>query len=153
MKSKTAMPAIAQWSPFQEIEDTPNGLAALCSRPPARSGCGDDESLVVVECVPLAKLPVKGKEYLIKAELPGVKKEEVGVSLDGSHLQITARRKFEQRAKGRKFHRVVRAYGSFSLPGNADGNKVTAEFKDGTLLVHLLKNVKASPKHIAIKVV
>ena len=65
-------------------------------------------------------------------------------------------RKFEKEEKGRKYHRVERAYGSFvrsfSLPEDADGSRVSADFKDGMLQVHLPKSQKAKPKAIEIKV-
>ena len=65
-------------------------------------------------------------------------------------------RKFEKEEKGKKYHRVERAYGSFvrnfSLPDDASPAKVTAEFKDGVLAVHLAKTKQAKPQHIEVKV-
>jgi HSP20 family protein len=65
-------------------------------------------------------------------------------------------RTFEKDEKGKKYHRVERAYGSFvrsfSLPEDADGSRVSADFKDGMLQVHLSKSQKAKPKAIEIKV-
>jgi len=71
-------------------------------------------------------------------------------------LTITGERTLEKEEKGRKYHRVERAYGrfarSFTLPEDADGSKVTAEFKDGVLKVHLLKSERAKPKSIEVKI-
>jgi HSP20 family protein len=65
-------------------------------------------------------------------------------------------RKFEKEEQGRKYHRVERAYGSFlrsfSLPADANPVKVSAEFKDGVLTVHLVKDEKAKPQHVEVKV-
>jgi HSP20 family protein len=69
---------------------------------------------------------------------------------------ISGERTFEKEEKGKKYHRVERAYGSFvrsfTLPEDADGSKVSADFKDGMLQVHLPKSQKAKPKTIEIKV-
>ena len=77
----------------------------------------------------------------IKAELPEVKKEDVKVTAEEGTLTIMGERKFEKEEKGRKYHRVERSYGSFvrsfSLPDDASPAKVSAEFKDGMLTVHL----------------
>lgn len=96
------------------------------------------------------------KEYLIKAELPDMKKEDVRLTVENEVLAMSGERKFEQEEQGKKYHRTERAYGSFvrsfSLPEDADRSKVTADYKDGVLHVHLPKSQKAKPKAIEIKV-
>jgi len=71
-------------------------------------------------------------------------------------LAISGERKYEKEEKDKKYHRVERAYGSFlrsfTLPEDADGSKVAAEYKDGILKVHLPKSEKAKPKSIDVKV-
>jgi HSP20 family protein len=88
--------------------------------------------------------------------LPEVKKEDVRVTAEEGTLTIMGERKFEKEEKGKKYHRVERAYGSFgrtfSLPDDASPGKVTAEFKDGVLTVHLAKNEKTKPQQIEVKV-
>ena len=105
---------------------------------------------------PLVDIAEDEKEYVIKAELPEVTKDDVKVSLQEGVLTITGERKFEKEEKGKKYHRVERAYGSFarsfSLPEDADATKVQAEFKDGVLKVHLPKSEKAKPKSVEVKV-
>ncbi len=96
------------------------------------------------------------KEYLIKAELPEIKKEDVKITVQNNVLAISGERKYEKEEKDKKYHRVERAYGSFlrsfTLPEDADGSKVAAEYKDGILTVHLPKSEKAKPKSIDVKV-
>jgi HSP20 family protein len=120
------------------------------------TGNGGQEALTVAQWTPLVDITEDEKEYLIKAELPEMKKEDVRLTVENDVLAISGERKFEKEEKGRKYHRVERAYGSFvrsfSLPEDADGSKVTADFKDGVLQVHLPKSVKAKPKAIEIKV-
>jgi HSP20 family protein len=71
-------------------------------------------------------------------------------------LNIAGERKLEKEEKGKKYHRIERAYGSFvrsfTLPDDADAGKVNAEFKDGLLKVHVAKSEKARPKQIEVKV-
>ena len=92
----------------------------------------------------------------IKAELPEVKKDDVKVTVQDDVLTITGERTLEKEEKGRKYHRVERAYGrfarSFTLPEDADGNGVVAEFRDGVLRVHLPKSEKARPKTIEVQI-
>jgi HSP20 family protein len=105
---------------------------------------------------PLVDIIEDEKEYLIVAELPGMKKEDVRLMVENEVLAISGERTFEKEEKGKKYHRVERAYGSFvrsfSLPEDADGSKVIADFKDGMLRVHLPKSEKAKPKAIEITV-
>jgi len=105
---------------------------------------------------PLVDISEDDKEYLIKAELPEVKKEDVKLAIQNDVLTISGERKYEKEEKGKKYHRVERAYGSFmrsfTLPEDADGSKVAAEYKDGVLKVHLPKAEKAKPKSIEVKV-
>ena len=148
------MNALTKWSPFRELEDLQNRLSSLFGRTPVR-GLGE-EAMTVSEWTPLVDIAEDDKEYLIKAELPEVKKEDVKVTVENGVLTITGERKFEKEEKGKKYHRVERAYGSFirsfTLPEGAAGDKINAEFKDGVLKVHLAKSAEAKPKSINVKV-
>ena len=96
------------------------------------------------------------KEYLINVELPEIKKEDVKVTVENGTLTISGERKFEKEEKDKKYHRVERAYGSFvrsfALPEGTDGSKVSADYKDGVLKVHLTKSEQVRPKSIEVKV-
>jgi HSP20 family protein len=96
------------------------------------------------------------KEYLVRAELPAVKKEDVKVTVDGAMITIEGERRQEQQEKNEKMHRVETIYGSFSrsfsLPENADVSNIKCESKDGVLTVHIPKNGTAKHKPIEIKV-
>ena len=113
--------------------------------------------MAVAEWAPLVDISEDDKEYVIKAELPEVKREDVKVTAEEGTLTISGERRFEKEEKGRKYHRVERSYGSFvrnfSLPDDASPAKVTAVFKDGVLTVHLAKTEKAKPQQIEVKVV
>ena len=127
-----------------------------CLRPGSRRETGRKEALTVAQWSPLVDITEDDKEYLIKAELPDMKKEDVRLTVENGVLAISGERKFEKEEKGRKYHRIERAYGSFvrsfSLSEDADGSNVTANFKDGVLQVHLPKSVKAKQKTVEIKI-
>ena len=148
------MNALTKWNPFRELEEIQNRLGSLFGRTPMR-GLGE-EAMTVSEWTPLVDITEDDKEYLIKAELPEVKKEDVKVTVENGTLTITGERKFEKEEKGKKYHRIERAYGSFmrsfTLPEGAAGDKVSADFKDGVLKVHLPKSAEAKPKSIDVKV-
>jgi HSP20 family protein len=150
------MTTLTRWNPFREMEDIHDRLFNLFKNTQTRSGNGEQESLTVSEWTPLVDITEDDKEYLIKAELPEVKKEEVKVTVENGLLTINGERKFEKEEKGKQYHRVERAYGSFvrsfSLPDDADSNKVNADFKDGVLRVRVAKSEQARPKQIEVKV-
>ena len=150
------MNTLTRWNQLRQLEALQHGLGSLFSRSPAQWPEGQEEQIAVPEWAPLVDISEDDKEYRIKVELPEVKKEDVKVTAEEGTLTIMGERKFENEEKGRKYHRVERAYGSFgrsfSLPADASPAKVSAEFKDGVLSVHLAKTQKAKPTHIEVKV-
>ena len=150
------MNTMMKWNPFREMEELQNRLSTILGRSPGRGDGGERESLTVSEWSPLVDITEDPKEYLIKAELPEVKKEELKVNVEDGVLTISGERKFEKEEKGKKFHRIERSYGSFirtfTLPDDVDAGKVAADFKEGVLLVHLPKDEKAKPKTVEVKV-
>lgn len=94
---------------------------------------------------------------IVKAELPGLKKEEVKVTIENNVLTIRGERKLEEEAKRENYYRIERSYGeflrSFTLPTGIDAKKINAEFKDGMLKIALPKAEEAKPKAVDIKVV
>ena len=148
-------PFRTQWNPWRDFEDVEKRLSWLWGRRPAK-GEGEKEAISVAEWSPLVDITEDEKEYLIKAELPEMKKDDVKLTVENNVLCISGERKYEKEEKDKKYHRVERAYGSFmrsfTLPDDADGTKVAAEYKDGILKVHLPKSEKAKPKSIEVKV-
>jgi len=147
---------LTRFEPLREMEDFQNRLSTLFGRPLRRPDGHGREEITLADWTPLADITEDEKEYLIKAELPEVKKEDVKVTVENGVLTITGERKFEKEEKKRKYHRVERGYGtfmrSFSLPDDADANKVKAEFKNGVLTVRLPKSEHAKPRQIEVNV-
>ena len=150
------MNALRTWDPFKELNEMENRLATMFGRAPVRKNGEKDEAMTVAEWAPLVDITEDEKEYLIKAQLPEVKKDDMKVSVQDGILTIAGERKSEKEEKNKKFHRVEWAYGSFSrsftLPEDADADKVAGDFKDGVLKVHVPKSEKAKPKKIEVKV-
>jgi HSP20 family protein len=115
-----------------------------------------EEAMTSAEWAPCVDITEDDREFVVKAELPEVKKEDVKVTVEADVLTIRGERKAEKEEKGKKFHRIERSYGSFersfTLPEAADAGRISSEFKDGVLTVHLPKNPNAKPKAIEIKV-
>lgn len=152
------MNSVTRWDPFREMEDLQKRLTSIFGLAPTRpvNGNGKEEHMTVAQWLPLVDITEDDREYLIKAELPEVRKEDVKVTVENGVLTISGERKFEKEEKDKRYHRIERAYGSFtrsfSVPDDADDSKVSAEFKDGVLTVRLVKSEKARPKAIEVKV-
>lgn len=145
------------WDPFREME---REMAALMERMDQMVGRWPVETkggnLKLAAWTPRVDILEDEKEYLVKAELPEVKKEEIKVQVKDHTLSITGERKAEKEEKGKKYHRIERTYGSFErsfmLPDEADAGKITSEFKDGVLNVHLPKVPAPESKTTEVKV-
>jgi HSP20 family protein len=94
--------------------------------------------------------------FTVRVELPGLKREEIGVSLQDGVLVISGERKEEKVSEGTEVHRQERFYGKFqralTLPAPVAADKVKAAYKDGILTVTLPKADEAKPKQIAVSV-
>lgn len=150
------MSALKRWNQLKEMEAIQHGLEGLLRRSSAHWPAGQEEALAVPEWSPLVDISEDESEYLIKAELPEVRKEDVKVTAEEGMLTIMGERNLAKEENGMRYHRVERAYGSFgrtfSLPDDASPDKVSAEFKDGVLTVHLTKDEKAKPQHVEVKI-
>ena len=93
--------------------------------------------------------------YVLKADLPEMKKDDVRVTVEDGILSVSGERKTEKEDHKKKFHRIERSFGtfrrSFTLPEDADSTKVTAEFRDGVLKVHLPTTPVARSKATHVK--
>jgi HSP20 family protein len=140
---------------LRELEDFQHRILSAFNPSSARRG-NSQESLTLAEWMPVVDISEDDREYVITAELPEVKKEDVRVTVENGVLTITGERKFEKEEKGKRWHRVERAYGSFArsfaLPDDGDAAKVNAEFKEGVLKVRVTKSEAARPKQIEVKV-
>ncbi len=142
------------WDPFRELEEMSDRLKRVVARVPR--GDNGNEAMTMSDWTPSVDISETTAEYVIKAEIPEVRKEDVKVTLEHGVLTVQGTRRQEKEEKGTKYHRVERSYGSFvrkfSLPDLVDDAQVQAVFKDGILTLHLPKSEKAKPKAIEVKV-
>jgi len=144
--------ALIKWEPAREIEDVFDRYAKAMGWSTGRG----HELIATGDWTPRVDISETDAEFVIKAEIPDVKKEDVRVTMDDGILTVQGERKQEKEEKGRKFHRVERYYGrfvrSFTLPDNVDETKIKASFKDGMLNLQIPKTAEAKPKSIEVKV-
>jgi HSP20 family protein len=145
---------LVKMTPFRELEEIQTRLNRFFSETLPRRI--DDEGRFFGDWAPAVDIQETEKEYLIKAELPEMKKEDVKVEMLDGVLTIEGEQKLEKEEKGKRFHKVERSYGrfvrQFGLPKEVDETKVMADFKDGVLNVHLPKIATAKPTPIEVKV-
>lgn len=145
---------LTRWEPFKEADEMLRRIGAMdLVRWPGLFAASSDK---VAAWSPAADISETEQEYLVKAELPGVKREDVKVTQDDGVLTIEGERKYEKSEKDEKTHRTERFFGSFtrsfSLPDNADAKNIRAETKDGVLNVYIPKLKVEKPKPVQIKV-
>jgi HSP20 family protein len=147
---------ITRWNPFREMDEIQNRMASILNWDALRPTTGKEETLTVADWSPRVDIVEDEKEYVVKAELPEMKKEDVKVTVEDGVLTISGDRKLAKEEKNQRFHRIEREYGSFvrsfTLPPGTSGEKVAAEFKDGVLKIRLPKDAKSPTKAIDIKI-
>ncbi|MFN7973230.1 MAG: Hsp20/alpha crystallin family protein [Acidobacteriota bacterium] len=104
--------------------------------------------------VPAVDIRETPEEILLSADVPGLGKEDINITVENNTLTLSGERRFEKDVKEESFHRVERSYGAFSrsfaLPGSVQLEKIAANFKDGVLTIRVPKEERAKPKKIAI---
>ena len=149
---------VITWNPLREMEQAtqnrfnPFFLGGF----PNRMGSDEIHSLAVADWSPEVDISQDNHEYLLKADLPEMKKDDVKVTVEDGILSVSGERKVEKEDHKKKFHRIERCFGTFrrtfTLPEDADSTKVTAEFRDGVLKVHLPTTTRAKSKATQVKV-
>ena len=140
-------------NPFREILD----IANTFGRWPEWSLSGSDaDDFETPEWSPSVDIDETDEEFKIRAELPGVKKEDVHVTVENGRLTLSGEKKMEIEEKSEKSHRKERFYGSFTraftLPQGVQPEKAEARYQDGVLCLSLPKSEEAKVKQIDIKV-
>ena len=132
--------ALIKWEPLREIEDLfGHSLAWPLGRAQSMLGLG--------EWNPRVDISESNGNYIIKADVPGIAKEDLKVTLDSGVLTIQGERKQEKEEENKRFHRIERFYGSFSrsfsLPEDADAAGLKATAKEGQLVVNVPRKAVA----------
>ena len=120
----------------------------------ALRGAYGDEPTTSRMIVPAMDVVETQEELVLTAELPGLPKEEVKITIEDGVLTISGEKKLEKREEGKDYHLVERRYGTFhrqvTLPSQVDASKAAAAFENGVLIVRVPKAEAAKPREIAI---
>ena len=137
--------SLIKWDPFREF-NTPARLAFW--------GKDWEEPLSTTTYVPSVDIFETDNEVVVKAEMPGMNANDIDVRLEDNVLTLKGERHFEKDAKEENYHRIEREYGtftrSFALPRTVNGDKVSAEYRDGILKIVLPKKEETKPKAIKV---
>jgi HSP20 family protein len=146
--------ALVRWDPFPDLDDLSVRLGRFGGWMPRRAE--DEMAGFFSGWTPAVDVEENDKEYLVKADLPEVKKSDVKVNIQDGMLVIEGERQQGSEEKGKKFHRVERSYGKFvrrlTVPADVERDKVAADYKDGVLAVHLPKAEQAVPASKSVKI-
>lgn len=147
--------AITRWDPTLELKEMSQRLNRVFGSS-LSTWVDEHETMSLPDWQPSVDVSETPEGYLIQAELPQVKKEDIKVTVEDGVLRISGERKQENEQKNKRFHRVERSYGSFvrsfSLPENVDAEHIQANVKDGLLSVQLVKTApKAAARNIPVK--
>jgi len=143
----------AQWNPFPELRSLQSHFNRLLDE---TGRVNFDEDLVNGNWVPAVDVAEEPERLMVRAELPGMKQEDIDIRFEGGLLTIRGERKFENEKNERNYHRIERAYGTFSrsftLPRTVDADEIVASYDDGILEIVIPKRDEAKPKQIKIAV-
>ncbi|HTE63168.1 MAG TPA: Hsp20/alpha crystallin family protein [Solirubrobacteraceae bacterium] len=141
----TAPQPVQRWDPFRELEGLQDQLSQLLQRTGPDGGS--------VPFIPLVDIEETEDAWIVEAELPGVRPEDVNVELRGSELAISG--EIKEREREGILRRRTRKTGEFdyhiTLPGDADPDQIQAKLHDGILMVRIAKPEQERPRRIDVK--
>lgn len=143
--------SIVSWTPFRDMEYLFNRRHNRLSE-----GGSGDTAVSNMDWRPVADISETDKEYLIKAELPEVNREDVHVEVENGRITISGERSMDKDEKDATQHRIESFYGTFSrsfaLPNDVAEDSITARSRNGVLKVHLPKMKVSEPHSVEIAV-
>jgi len=146
--------ALIRWDPFRDLLTLQDRMDRLFEESLSRNRVFE-QSLASGIWSPSVDIYETNDEIVLKAELPGLKKDDVSIEVTENTLVLTGERTFEKDIKEENYHRIERSYGSFSrtfsLPTTVDQDGVSAKFIDGVLEIHIPKAEKSTARVIEIK--
>lgn len=149
------MARLRVWDPWRDFGSLQERINKMFDDT-IRSGGTGDEELATGAWSPAVDIHETDDSFVVSADLPGLKKDDIQINVEDNTLTIKGEKKFEEKVPRDKYIRVERNYGtfvrSFSLPQNVDSAKIKATFKDGILDLTLPKREEAKPKKIAVEV-
>ena len=145
---------LTPWSPFRELEEMERHFGEVFGRSLLPS-IWRRLPVEQMAWAPVVDVFEKGDKFVVKAEVPGMKEDDIHVSVEGDMLTIRGEKKTESEIKEEDYYRSEHSYGSFfrsvALPSTIDASKIEAEYENGVLEVTLPKKPEVKPKKVAVK--
>lgn len=150
------MMAIVRWDPFRDLMTIQERMNRLFDQTLSKTRTEDEEGLTASTWSPAVDIYETADSIVLKAELPGLSRENIDIQVRDNTLTLKGERRFEREVKDENYLRIERSYGAFqrgfSLPAVIQQDKIKATFKDGVLEVNLPKAEEAKPKQVKIEV-
>ncbi len=147
---------IVRWEPFRELSSLQNEMNRLFDSAFDTPRAGGNAGKAMRRWIPAMDLVEGPEQFVLRADLPGMKQEDVSIEFEDNILTIAGERKSQHEERDEGFHRVERAFGSFSrtltLPKGIDPEAINARFEDGVLEVTIPKPEESKPRRISIGV-
>jgi HSP20 family protein len=157
-----AMTTMTRFVPFRSaindvtvLQNRLNSIFSDFARPQLDAQAGS-ESLAAGNFVPAVDVYEDTQKLVLNLEVPGIRREDLDINVEGRTLTVRGERKFESEAKEENFHRIERRFGSFvrsfTLPSSVNPEEITATTADGVLSISLAKRPEAKPRQIAVQI-
>ncbi|HUN64578.1 MAG TPA: Hsp20/alpha crystallin family protein [Bacteroidota bacterium] len=147
---------IRTWEPVSDVTSEIFTMQKEIDRLFDRFRGGVSEETTDSVWTPAVDILEEKDQFIVRAELPGVEKKDVKITIQNNMLVLRGEKKFETEKEGRNFHRVERSYGSFyrsfTLPTSVVSSRIEASYTDGVLTVAIPKSEESKPKEIEVKV-
>jgi HSP20 family protein len=150
------MRGLSTWHPISDVTSEIFSMQKEIDRLFDRFQGGVTEESPDSSWAPAVDIIEEQDHFVVRAELPGVAKKDVKITIDNNVLMLRGEKKLEEEKEGKNFHRVERSYGSFyrsfTLPTSVVSNKIEASYSDGVLNIIIPKSEESKPREIEVKV-
>jgi HSP20 family protein len=144
--------SVTRWDPFQDLQALREDMNRTLGRWFGREG---EEGRSGARWTPALDVVESNDAYRIDVEVPGLKPEDIEVTVDQGMLTIQGERRSEEESRDRQYHRIERRYGAFrrsiTLPSHVDASRVEATYDNGVLRLTVPKTEAAQPKRIEVR--
>jgi HSP20 family protein len=149
------MTTMTRWDPFQDLRSAQDEMAQMSPMLAHALGLHTQQSARTTAWAPALDISERKDAYLVTVELPGLKPEDLNITMEDGLLTIQGERQFTSESSEQQFHRVERRYGAFrrsiTLPAHVMAEGVQASFEDGVLQILVPKAEEAKPKRIQVR--
>jgi HSP20 family protein len=153
------MTTMMRWDPFQDLRSAQDEMAQMNPMLAHALGLHTQQQgsgrATTTAWAPALDISERKDAYLVTVELPGIKPEDLDITMEDGLLTIQGERQFTQESSEQQFHRVERRYGAFrrsiTLPAQVQAEQIEASFEDGVLQIMVPKMEEAKPKRIQVR--